>query len=88
MKRALETLLTQIQAEETILREINDILRDEAAIDWIERDQVEKKVELRLGNCSEAFTRTAEDMQKAFVELKQKLELDSNGKLVSPIQQG
>ncbi|KAK8868942.1 hypothetical protein PGQ11_007520 [Apiospora arundinis] len=84
VKRALDTLATEIQAEETILCEAYHILRDEAEIDWIENEQIEKKVELHHEGFSVAFSDTAKAMQTTIEELKKKLGMDPDGKILDP----
>ncbi|KAK6852349.1 hypothetical protein PG995_010900 [Apiospora arundinis] len=82
MRRVFGTLITEIETEETILRELYVGLRDEAEINWKKEGTIEKKVDLLLGDCSKSFTRTAQSMKEAIEELKETLGIGPNGEIL------
>ncbi|KAK6819497.1 hypothetical protein PG987_015980 [Apiospora arundinis] len=82
MKRVFGSLITEIEAEETILRELYVGLRDEAEINWNTGGTIEKKVDLLLGDCSRSFTRTAQSMKEDVEELKERLGIGPNGEIL------
>ncbi|KAK8128010.1 hypothetical protein PG984_009118 [Apiospora sp. TS-2023a] len=83
MNRTFNTLILEIETEETILRELFEGLRDEAEIAWDREGRIEEKVDLLLGDCSESFTRTAQSMNETIEELKEKLGMNPHGQKVS-----
>ncbi|KAK8090530.1 hypothetical protein PG994_000035 [Apiospora phragmitis] len=79
MSRTCNTLILEIETEQTILRELYEGLYDEAEINGDRERKIEENVEHLLGNCSENFTRTAETMHGIIKELKEKLEMNPDG---------
>ncbi|KAK8011035.1 hypothetical protein PG990_010000 [Apiospora arundinis] len=83
MRRAFTTLITEIEAEETLLSELYDGLRVEAEINWNKEGKIEEKVENLLGDCSESFTRTAQSVKETIEELKETLGIGQNGEILN-----